>query len=179
MKNLHFISALLILGCELSAQEKEINKGLSFGFQVGQYQKDFAFGINVTSPYFASGAIAVRLRANLAFNEHEMAGSGYITWSPYSNVSLGFAGSGGMASEKIRLYGEGGLVCILPSSQFSSQAYNFGGYGLFGFEFFMNPIASYFIEIGGIGTGAIADKLPKKPIYSNGLMINAGFRMTM
>ena len=36
---------------------------------------------------------------------------------------------------------------------------------------------SYFIEIGGIGTGATADKVANKPIYSNGLMLSTGFRI--
>ena len=51
-----------------------------------------------------------------------------------------------------------------------------GGYGLFGFEFFMNSRNNYFIEIGGVGTGAVADKVANSPIYSNGLLINVGFR---
>src|SRR5687768_11720858 len=113
MKNLYFFSAILfILNFNLSGQEKEIslvpekviNKGMAFGFQVGQYQKDFAFGLNVTSAYFAAGSCAVRLRANVAFNEHEMAETGDITWTPYSHLSLGFTGSGGMAAQRIRLY---------------------------------------------------------------------------
>jgi hypothetical protein len=35
---------------------------------------------------------------------------------------------------------------------------------------------SYFIELGGIGVGANADKVPGKPIYSNGFLISVGVR---
>jgi hypothetical protein len=35
---------------------------------------------------------------------------------------------------------------------------------------------SYFIELGGVGTGANADKVTGNPIYSNGFLISVGFR---
>lgn len=81
-----------------------------------------------------------------------------------------------MVGERIRLYGEGGVITIFPSSDFSSDDMVFGGYGLFGFEFFFGKMGNYFIEIGGIGTGAVADKIINRPIYSNGLSISTGFR---
>jgi len=37
-----------------------------------------------------------------------------------------------------------------------------------------NQRLSYFAEIGGMGTGAKADKIPSKPIYSNGFTTSAG-----
>ncbi|MEO0332135.1 MAG: hypothetical protein AAF223_10680, partial [Bacteroidota bacterium] len=76
-----------------------------------------------------------------------------------------------------RLYGEGGIILLLPSDTFSAERTELGGYGLFGFEFYLKNNANYFIEIGGVGTGAQADKVPNKPIYSNGLLISTGFRM--
>jgi hypothetical protein len=76
----------------------------------------------------------------------------------------------------MRLYGEGGVIVLFPSSEFSSESEVLGGYGLFGFEFFFSHQSNYFIEIGGIGTGAVADKASGKPIYSNGLLINVGLR---
>ena len=99
------------------------------------------------------------------------------TWTPYSNASLGLIGVGGMIGDHVRLYGEGGIVGLFPSSDFSSERFEFGGYGLFGFEFFMNRASNYFIEIGGIGSGAIADRIDNQPIYSNGLIISTGFRI--
>lgn len=51
------------------------------------------------------------------------------------------------------------------------------GYGLFGFEFFISQNFNYHIEIGGVGTGATEDKIRNKRVYSNGLLINTGFRI--
>ena len=68
---------------------------------------------------------------------------------------------------------------LIPSNEFSSNQFEYGGYGLFGFEFFMNKCCNYFIEIGGVGTGATANKIVLQPIYSNGLLISSGFRMQL
>lgn len=145
-----------------------------WGFQLGRYQDDFAVGLNLTSPYFANGRAGVRLRGNVAFHEHLSGGT--VTWSPYGNVSLGLIGVSGRVGESIRLYGEGGLLGLFPSDDFSSETFEMGGYGLFGFSFFSSPGSSYFIELGGAGIGARADALSTNPVYSNGLVISVGFR---
>ena len=102
-----------------------------------------------------------------------------MTWTPYSNVSLGIMSVGGYLTDFLKLYGEGGVIGILPSNRFSTKDVAMGGYGLFGFEFFMQNGFNYFIEIGGIGTGATADKIATKPIYSNGLSVSTGFRVVL
>jgi hypothetical protein len=109
------------------------------------------------------------------FNEH--VSDDVTVWSPYSNVSLGMVGVAGIIGDFIRLYGEGGMIALFPSDNFSSESVVFGGYGVFGFEFYFYQGGNYFIEIGGIGTGAIADKAVNQPVYSNGLMISTGFRI--
>ena len=43
----------------------------------------------------------------------------------------------------------------------------------------MNKSINYFIELGGVGTGAKADKIAFKPIYSNGFLIDVGFRVCL
>lgn len=180
------LALLLAVGFAFTAnaQEKEPNCGLSFGFQLNQYQKDFGMGLQVTSPFFAYEKIAFRVRANLMFNEH-LEGEGFIpnnytvTWTPYTNVSIGAIGKATDIGDFMRLYGEGGLIAILPNSDFSDEDIVLGGYGLFGFEFFFIPQGSYFIEIGGVGTGARAEKTLGQPIYSNGLTISTGLRITL
>ena len=169
--------ALSLIASSALAQEKQINTGMGFGFQLNQYQRDFGFGLNLTSPYFAHDKIAVRVRGNLMYNESVQ--NSLTTWVPYSNVSLGLIGVGGKIGDYIRLYGEGGVIGLFPSEKFSSEQFVFGGYGLFGFEFFMHAGSNYFIEIGGIGTGARADKIATQPIYSNGLLISTGFRLSL
>jgi len=170
---------LIICITTITAQEqtKGVNKGLGFGFQINQFQKDFGLGLNFTTPYFGYDKIALRLRGNLMFNEHihNLA----TTWTPYTNLSLGLIGVGGTIGDFIRLYGESGVIGLLPSADFSSKKFEFGGYGLFGFEFFMNKYINYFIELGGIGTGAQADKIMSKPIYSNGFLIDVGLRVCL
>jgi len=156
-------------------QEKNISKGIGVGFNLTQNQNDFGLGLNVVSPYFAHGKIAFRLKGNLMWNEH-LNLDNVTVWSPYSNLSFGIVGVAGEIRDFMRLYGEGGIITLFPSSTFSTEAFVLGGYGLFGFEFFFNNHNNYFIEIGGIGTGAVAEKVSRKPIYSNGLLINVGYR---
>lgn len=178
MKNTILIICILIGGISsgtYSQETKEINSNWGLGFHIKQNQEDFGLGVNLTSPYFAHKKVALRVRANLLFNEH-IDNTNTTTWTSYSSMSLGIIGVGGNIGESIRLYGEGGVTLLLPSSEFSSESTVLGGYGLFGFEFFIHKSSNYFIEIGGIGTGASADKIVGNPIYSNGLMINVGYR---
>ncbi len=175
MKNALLIIFLIFSIANITkGQEESISHNFSAGFHLNQYQNDFGMGLNLTSPFFANNSIAVRMRANLMFNQHPE--NNETTWTPYSNVSVGVIGVGGMVGEHIRLYGEGGAIALFPSEEFSTETLEIGGYGLFGFEFYMYPRFNYYIEIGGIGTGAKADKIAGAPIYSNGLLISVGFR---
>lgn len=170
-----FTLAFFVLAGITSAQEETISNNFGAGFHLNQYQRDFGIGLNLTSPYFAYDKIAIRVRANLMFNEHVQENE--TTWTPYSNVSLGMIGVARTINDFMRLYGEGGVVLLFPSDDFSSENVEFGGYGLFGFEFYVFNKMNYFIEIGGIGTGAKADVIENIPIYSNGLIIGTGLRV--
>ncbi len=162
----------------VQSQDESFGTGFGFGFQLGQIQKDFSLGVNLNSPYFVHDRIAIRLKGNIAWFEH-INSILETTWTSYSNLSLGVVGVGGYVGDFARLYGEGGIMMLFPSEDFSSEDSEFGGYGLFGFEFFMQPNMNYYIEIGGVGTGAKADKVVGKPIYSNGLLVNVGFRFLL
>jgi len=150
------------------------------GGQVNSFQNDYGLGINITSPYFYRGATAVRLSANYMWFQHNDLNSGNITWTPYYSFQFGIVGGAAVIANFLRLYGESGLVLLLPNSEFSTNSTELGGYGVFGFEFFMSQdpqsFISYFIELGGMGIGAKADKLPGKPIYSNGFCASVGCR---
>ncbi len=164
----------VLINFEISAQERELNSGFGLGFQLVQFQNDFGLGLNFVSPYFADGHIGIRLKANLMYNQNVI--DGLTEWVPYGNASLGLIGVGTQLSENIRLYGEGGFLILIPSDKLSSEDVEIGGYGHFGFEFFFSQGGCYFIEIGGVGTGAVADKIPSEPIFSNGMSISAGLR---
>lgn len=174
------LSAFILISSGIAAQEAPSGK-MSFGFNLAQYQKDFGLGITATSPFFLHESLAIRFRANVMWNEHvDMnLASPEITWSQYTNLTLGVIGVGGTISDWARLYGEGGVLFILPNADFSSSSLDVGGYGLFGFEFFMNPHVNYYIELGGVGSGARADKIALNPIYSNGFLIQTGFRIVI
>ena len=175
MKNsLTLACLLLLLGLNSNAQDSTSKNGMGFGFHLLQYQDDFGMGVNLVSPYFVNQKIGIRLKANLMYNQNVI--DGITEWIPYANVSLGIIGLGGYVSERIRLYGEGGVLLLFPPDKLSSQNVEVGSYGLFGFEFFFSDLGNYFIEIGGVGTGAKADKIEASPIYSNGLTIGVGLR---
>ncbi len=157
-----------------NVQPNEMSTALSLGFQLNQFQNDFGLGAQLTTPYFFYDRMAVKTRANLMFLEH-IEGNAY-TWTPYTNISLGLVGTSARVSNFMHLYGEGGVLLILPADNFSSQDAVVGGYGIFGFEFYLFSSGNYFIEIGGVGSGATADKIPFNPIYSNGLSISTGLR---
>ncbi len=178
--NLFATAACLILilqGSTASSQERTntLNKSLGLGFHLAQFQRDFGMGVNVTSPLFLFDAVAVRARANFMFHEHVH--NADMTWTPYWNASLGLVGVSGYVGDRIRLYGEGGAIALFPAPEFSSSDMEIGGYGTFGFELFPHDAWNYYIELGGIGTGATADRIPTSPIYSNGFMIMVGMRM--
>ena len=177
MKKLIFLLAsAIVLGLpQFSMAQDKPSGNLSLGFHLSQYQDDFGLGLNLTSPFFVHESIAVRLRANFMFHEHIM--NQEFTWTPYTNFTLGIIGVGGTIDDWGRFYGEGGVILILPDDDFSSESSELGGYGLFGFEFFMNPFVNYFIELGGVGSGATADLVAFNPLYSNGFMIQTGFRV--
>ena len=102
-------------------------------------------------------------------------------WLPYQNIRLGVSSSAGSMCSCLRLYGEGGATLLILDPKISTEQMSFGGYGIFGFEFFMGSFEhsnmSFFIELGGMGTGASANKLAAKPLLSNGFITSTGFRI--
>lgn len=142
---------------------------LEIGFNISQYQKDFGIGLHVISPYFIKETVAIKAGTNIQWFENFK--------GTYQNIQLGMRGRSVIVTHNISIYGEGGVFIILPNSDFSSQSFVLGGYGLFGFEFKIVPRFAYFIELGGVGTGATADKIASKPIYSNGFLTNVGLKI--
>lgn len=144
-------------------------------FNIGQYQKDFSIGLQVISPYFMKKTVAIKAGTNVQWFEHSKGTE--TAWTTYQSIQLGMRGKSNRITDNISIYGEGGLFMVLPDSDFSSQNVNLGGYGLFGFEFKICPTFGYFVELGGVGSGATADKIEGKPIYSNGFFTNVGLKI--
>jgi len=151
----------------------------AIGYNINDFGHDFGLGLNFTSPYFAKKRVAVKVSENFQWLNHIGTDGKYI-WTGYHNIRVGMVSGGFMINHAIRLYGEGGVAFLISPSELTATAVYSGGYGLFGFEFFASTPKnnfSYFIELGGIGTGATAEKLPGSPMYSNGFMSSVGFRI--
>lgn len=129
-------------------------------------------GLNFTSPYY-SNRIALRLRANLQYLEYIPANENAYTWNPYGNATLGAVVKHNVISNVLNVYSEGGAIALFPSGTFSNKKASLGGYGVLGVELMVGGL-SYFFEMGGVGTGAQAEKASGKPIYSNGFIMSSG-----
>jgi hypothetical protein len=163
-----------LLTSNLANAQTNSNKP-EIGFKISQYQKDFGIGLHVISPYFMKKSMAIKAGTNIQWFENS--NDTETTWTTYQNIQLGMRGRSHMVTENISIYGEGGAFFVLPDSDFSTQSLEFGGYGLFGFEFRICPRFGYFIELGGVGTSATADKIASQPIYSNGFFTNVGLKI--
>jgi len=148
---------------------------LEIGFNISQYQNDFGIGVHVISPYVFRRTFAIKAGTNIQWFENFNGAE--TTLTTYQSIQLGIRGRRVIVTHHISVYGEGGSFIILPNSDFSSQRSVFGGYGLFGFEFKIVPGFAYFIELGGVSTGATADKVENKPIYSSGFLVNVGLKI--
>lgn len=153
-------------------------KAIAIGFHLNQFQNDFGIGLNLTSPYFAKN-LAIRLRTSLMWNEFLPSGEVETVWSSYSNSQLGILQKTPVIKGKINLYSEGGATILFPNDKFSEKENVVGGYGLFGFEFLPRDNFNYFIEFGGIGTGAQTEKAEIMGVYSNGFLMSVGMRFSL
>lgn len=171
-----FISPLISSEADKSSLETDKNS-VELGYNISKYQNDFGIGLQMLSPYFIKSRVAIKIGANYQWLEHVKGTK--TTWTGYQNYQFGVRTRSSVIGEKIFIYGEGGLMVLLPNSGFSSKKTLYGGYGLFGFEFKPYPYFSYFLELGGVGTGARADKLATEPFYSNGFLTNVGFRVDL
>ncbi len=167
------LAFIAMLGVQSKAQTD--SKNVEIGFHISQFQNDFGLGLHVISPYFLRSMVAIKAGANVQWLEH--LDGDEITWTTYQNIQLGVRSRSVIVTDQIFIYGEGGILTILPNSDFSSESAVFGGYGVFGFELKPAQKFGYFIELGGVGTGARADEVAGKPIYSNGFLINVGFNV--
>lgn len=151
---------------------------ISIGVNINNFGQDFGIGINVTTPHFFNGHAAIRASENYQWLNH-LDKNGKYTWTGYHMVRIGAAGINVALTNSIKLYGEGGVSLLLANNMITSKPTSIGGYGLFGFEFLTKRHISYFIELGGIGSGATADKVTASPIYSNGFLASTGLRVNL
>lgn len=146
-----------------------------YGYQLSQLQADFGQGVQIVSPSFLKDAVILKLNASQRFLDYNYEGRN--KWSDFYTFSAGLANRPAMISDKIGLYGGGGVMMILPNKEFSSVKQEWAGYGLFGFNFYFDPGFSYFIEAGSVGSGARAEESDNERIYANGFFFQVGFKI--
>jgi hypothetical protein len=182
MKKSIFILVMAVMFVRLSHAQEVCTAGkkdhLAIGMNINNFGKDFGIGLNVTSPAFFNSHAAVRLSGNYQWLDHPD-DKGNHTWSGYTLLKGGFAGINKSLSDAITCYSEGGLALVLTDNSLSSDNVAIGGYGLLGFDFLVACNASYFIELGGMGIGAKADKVAWSPLIANGFLASVGFRLRL
>jgi hypothetical protein len=163
------------------------NDGFSFGFNLDRFHDDFGMTGQVSTPTFARDTFRITAGGGLTWYTGATNGNGDNVWLPYYHGRLVFEVGARLKGTPIRLYGVSGVVAIFTPSRLAGDVVHPGGYGGFGFEFYMparhddgrtkdGPV-SYMIELGGIGTGTQADNLPGKPIIANGFLATVGLRV--
>jgi|GEM_PF-492545 hypothetical protein len=155
---------------------------LSVAMSIGGHADDFAISARILSPYFLWDVVAVSAGADCLWRAGILEGSSTgETWIPYWAFRLGVVSGSLPMANGLRLYGYGGALLVLPDAAFDEDTWGLGGYGGFGFEFFLGeggPIgSSYFIELGSDGTGMRAEGMQGNPIYLNGFSASAGYRL--
>jgi len=173
-----FLVSAIMLPAQASSQDSQFGKApvsashISLSFSLQEWGNEFGTGFQITSPWFWHEKTAVRLGGSALWKQD-------ANWATFYAFRLGLVGATFMRNEDIRLYGEGGFLFLFPSASFDSDPFAFGGYGHFGFEFFMpkasGPLSSsYFIELGTNGVGAKTDK---GQLYLNGFSVSTGLRV--
>jgi hypothetical protein len=169
------VGALLVLaagGVAGADEYRQRSSGASFGGVVSQVQNDFGFGLEMVSPRFLRGSFAVAATGKLNY----VAGA---DWERYGYGTLSLMAGITSPTPTTNLYGKAGIVGVIPSDDVARDYdVGLGALGAFGFEFFFSEErnGSYFIELGGVGTGAEADAMAGEPIYANGFLANVGVR---
>jgi hypothetical protein len=179
VRQILFIVLFLVAGCLTGfAQEAEPRESdktprttVSVSPVITSHQNDFGFGFELMSPSFAGGALAVSVSGKMNY-------LATADWKPYFSGEISLISGLFAPAPTHRLYGKAGLVAVLPTDDVSDDDMILGALGAFGFEFFFTEErgGSYFIELGGVGTGAEAENVPGSPVYANGFLTNVGVR---
>lgn len=183
MRNLACLTCLLLLTTAAHAQDAPASaedrgaRGAAIGWEISSFANNYAFGARVDTPSFANGRLRVQIAGSLAWVQGVPIGETETTWAPYTLLRVGIVRSAPIGN-RLRFYGGGGLALVLPTNDLADERAHGGGYGLTGLELSLpeNGRTRWFVELGGMGTGARADRLTNSPIYANGFTIGWGFR---
>lgn len=149
------LTMLMIISIAVGAKDRR-EDSVAMAYRIEGINDNLGLHLDLSIPIIKS-IVAVRASGGFIFD-----GPDYP--DPTAAYLLGIRGNR-RVSDIIKLYGEGGALLLKDSDV------TFGGYGIFGFEFFTSkdyksPI-SYFIELGARGC--------PDTIY-NGFTSNVGFK---
>lgn len=178
MKKHVFIFIFFILTVGSVHSQTQDSGPFRLGFHLRQLSGDFGLGLNVDLPtpqYWPT----IRLAGTWQWQEipdgNSFAPASYLT------LRAGVASKSFQIQERIRAYGEGGLLAVLPSDELAEDNFELGGYGLFGFEFFVEQYggSSLFLELGASSAGNGLETRPGIPSFGAGFWVGAGFRVAL
>jgi hypothetical protein len=149
---------------------------LGIGIGMNQAVSDYGMGINLTSPLIAR-SVQFRLSANIQGLQGVPAGADRARLFGYENIRLGVIGKPKYVADRVIIYGEGGPGVLINNARVTTKKMNLLGYGVIGGEYLLRGKLWMYLEGGGIGSGAEADKLVGKPMYATGLFFGMGLRL--
>jgi hypothetical protein len=160
-----------------SFAQAQSGKPFRVGFQTQELKGDFGLGLSLNIP------VVKWIGLRIMGNQHwlDLPGETENRTAHFQTLRVGLAPDGWQVAEKIRVYGEGGVLFIFPENALSPDNVVAGGYGVFGFEFFTERMfgSSLFIEAGGSSAGIRADRQPGTPAFGAGMLLGAGFRIAL
>ena len=161
--------------------EPSSNVGAAVGIAVHRLQDDFGLSASWSSPAFFDGKARITAGGGVAWYPYGTNASGDQDWVPFGHSRVVVESGHRVGRAPLRLYGFGGAMLVFRSERLSDEVLAVAGIGGFGFEFFpptntIDAPVSYFIEIGGVGSGARATNLPGHPILLNGFLVQSGVR---
>jgi len=163
--------AIAFLATTTLAAEEPTRNGPSASLGLVWAQGDFGFQGSATSPWLLGNHLAFRASG---FYHYRVPSD----WESYWGGRLGVVAGSFMSSANGRLYADAGVLVGAPGDC-DDDAVIFGGYGMFGFEFFVADAGrglAYYLELGANGIPAEAEGEAGSPLYLNGFEGTVGLR---
>ena len=178
MKNRLVLLSMFMVWAGLSGLSAQERSPYRVGFHLKGLGGDFGLGLNMD---IGTPDKWPTIRLGGTWHWQEIPDGLEFETASYQTFRVGVASKSFKVQEHIRAYGEGGFLAVLAGDALSYDRFGPGGYGLFGFEFFVREYggSALFIEIGGSSAGNGMDRAPGVQAFGTGLWVGAGFRVPL
>jgi hypothetical protein len=153
--------------------------GWTFGPEVLGLPGEFGVGLHFLTPGLFGENFRLKIGGSNQWLRGRLPGQDAQSRLGYTSIRLGIHISFPFGAKGLSGYSEGGVVETFPESRLSGRSFVLGGYGVFGLEFRMSRASASFVEFGGMGSGARAERLVGRPSYSRGFVVAAGLRFRL